>query len=56
MSILGKSCLSIVLDTDFLPVFLLFSGLMHPLLAPSLRGLKVPVTFLKLSPLHWMGH
>jgi len=39
-----------------LPVFLLFSGLMHPLLAQSHRGLKVFVTFLKLNLLHWMGH
>ena len=44
------------LKFNSLPVFLLFYGLMHLLLAPSHRGLKVSVTFLKLSPLHWMGH
>ena len=45
------------LNAFWLPsAFLMFFGLMHPQLAPSHRHWRVSVIFLKLSPLHWMGH
>ena len=37
-------------------VFLLFSGLMLPQLAPSHRDLRVSVIFLQPSVVDWMAH